>query len=398
MRKTTRVVRDRSPPQCRLPLCPTRKKRRGRLVSQDVILEAIDVAKHFGTSGVWGAKGHSVRAVDGVSLSVRRGETFAIVGESGCGKSTLARLLMRLMTPTSGDVLFDGRQVSAIQGEELKTLRRDMQFIFQDPFSSLNPRMTVERLVGEPLEIHAPELSVPDRRSRVAELLRQVGLRSEHADRYPHEFSGGQRQRIGIARAIACAPKLIIGDEPVSALDVSVQAQVINLLGDLSRDLGLTLVIIAHDLGVIRHMSDRVAVMYLGRIVEVGDTETVFTDPKHPYTQALLAAIPSMDGKAVDHGATVHGEMPSPSDPPPGCRFHTRCPHAQTLCRTKVPDLSTSRDVSHQVACHFAETLQQRFQRPKPRQRSDATEARFALYRAATEGGTVTHNAKQNQS
>ncbi|WP_315898784.1 dipeptide ABC transporter ATP-binding protein [Tateyamaria omphalii] len=367
-------------------------------MSQDVILEAIDVAKHFGTSGVWGAKGHSVRAVDGVSLSVRRGETFAIVGESGCGKSTLARLLMRLMTPTSGDVLFDGRQVSAIQGEELKTLRRDMQFIFQDPFSSLNPRMTVERLVGEPLEIHAPELSVPDRRSRVAELLRQVGLRSEHADRYPHEFSGGQRQRIGIARAIACAPKLIIGDEPVSALDVSVQAQVINLLGDLSRDLGLTLVIIAHDLGVIRHMSDRVAVMYLGRIVEVGDTETVFTDPKHPYTQALLAAIPSMDGKAVDHGATVHGEMPSPSDPPPGCRFHTRCPHAQTLCRTKVPDLSTSRDVSHQVACHFAETLQQRFQRPKPRQRSDATEARFALYRAATEGGTVTHNAKQNQS
>ncbi|WP_299860402.1 ABC transporter ATP-binding protein [uncultured Roseobacter sp.] len=366
-------------------------------MSQDVILEAIDVAKHFGTHAGWLSRRPVVQAVDGVSLAVRRGETFAIVGESGCGKSTLARVLMRLLTPTSGDVLFDGQQVSAIQGDALRTLRRDMQFIFQDPFSSLNPRMTVGKLVGEPLEIHAPELSPQDRRAKVAKLLRQVGLRAEHADRYPHEFSGGQRQRIGIARALASGPKLIIGDEPVSALDVSVQAQVINLLGDLSRDLGLTLVIIAHDLGVIRHMSDRVAVMYLGRIVEIGTTEEVFADPKHPYTQALLAAIPSMDGPVTDHSATVHGEMPSPSDPPPGCRFHTRCPHAQALCKTQAPHLNAGQDASHQVACHFAETLQRRLPPTAVTQKSKTAEARFALYRAATEGGTVTHNAKQKR-
>ncbi|WP_299196822.1 dipeptide ABC transporter ATP-binding protein [uncultured Tateyamaria sp.] len=366
-------------------------------MNQKIILEAIDVVKHFGTGSGWLSQTPVVQAVDGVSLEVRRGETFAIVGESGCGKSTLARLLMRLLTPTSGDVLFDGRQVSTIQGEELKTLRRDMQFIFQDPFSSLNPRMTVAKLVAEPLEIHAPALSAQDRRAKVAELLRQVGLRAEHADRYPHEFSGGQRQRIGIARALASGPKLIIGDEPVSALDVSVQAQVINLLGDLSCDLGLTLVIIAHDLGVIRHMSDRVAVMYLGRIVEIGTTEDVFSEPKHPYTQALLAAIPSMDGPVTDHSATVHGEMPSPSDPPPGCRFHTRCPHAQALCKTQKPHLSGAQDASHQVACHFADTLQRRPRPSTATQKSKTAEARFALYRAATEGGAVTHNAKQDQ-
>ena len=366
-------------------------------MTQDVILEAIDVVKHFVTGAGWLSQTQVVQAVDGVSLEVRRGETFAIVGESGCGKSTLARLLMRLLTPTSGDVLFDGRQVSAIQGDELRTLRRDMQFIFQDPFSSLNPRMTVARLVGEPLEIHASELSAQERRTRVSELLCQVGLRAEHADRYPHEFSGGQRQRIGIARALASGPKLIIGDEPVSALDVSVQAQVINLLRDLSRDLGLTLVIIAHDLGVIRHMSDRVAVMYLGRIVEIGSTEDVFTAPKHPYTQALLAAIPSMDGPVTDHGATVYGEMPSPSDPPPGCRFHTRCPHAQALCKTQTPHLSVAQDASHQVACHFADTLQRRPLASITTRKSKTAEARFALYRAATEGGTVTHNPKQDQ-
>ncbi|WP_299969672.1 dipeptide ABC transporter ATP-binding protein [uncultured Roseobacter sp.] len=365
-------------------------------MKQDVILEAIDVVKYFGTDAGWMSRGPVIQAVAGVSLEVRRGETFAIVGESGCGKSTLARVLMRLLTPTSGDVLFDGRQVSAIQGAELRTLRRDMQFIFQDPFSSLNPRMTVARLVAEPLEIHAPELSVQERRDRVAQLLRQVGLRAEHADRYPHEFSGGQRQRIGIARALASGPKLIIGDEPVSALDVSVQAQVINLLGDLSRDLGLTLVIIAHDLGVIRHMSDRVAVMYLGRIVEIGATEQVFTDPKHPYTQALLAAIPSMDGPVTDHSATVHGEMPSPSDPPPGCRFHTRCPHAQDLCKTKTPQLAAAQDGSHQVACHFAETLQRPHLPQTAPRKSKTAEARFALYRAATEGGTVTHKTHQD--
>lgn len=365
-------------------------------MKQDVILEAIDLVKHFGTGGGWLSRSPVVQAVDGVSLEVRRGETFAIVGESGCGKSTLARVLMQLLTPTSGDVLFDGRQISAIQGEELRALRRDMQFIFQDPFSSLNPRMTVGKLVGEPLEVHAPDLSAQDRRAKVAKVLRQVGLRAEHADRYPHEFSGGQRQRIGIARALASGPKLIIGDEPVSALDVSVQAQVINLLGDLSRDLGLTLVIIAHDLGVIRHMSDRVAVMYLGRIVEVGPTEEVFADPQHPYTQALLAAIPSMDGAVTDHSATVHGEMPSPFDPPQGCRFHTRCPYAQALCKAQTPKLSAAQGASHQVACHFAETLPGRPRPATTRQKSKTAEARFALYRAATEGGTVTHNGKQD--
>uniref|UniRef100_UPI0016733465 ABC transporter ATP-binding protein n=1 Tax=Tateyamaria omphalii TaxID=299262 RepID=UPI0016733465 len=363
----------------------------------DTILEAIDVTKHFGKDAGWPSRAPVVQAVDGVSLQVRRGETLAIVGESGCGKSTLARLLMRLLTPTSGEVLFDGRQISKSRGDELRALRRDMQFIFQDPFSSLNPRMTVARLVGEPLEIHAPDLSASDRRAKVAELLQQVGLRREHADRYPHEFSGGQRQRIGIARALASGPRLIIGDEPVSALDVSVQAQVINLLGDLSRDLGLTLVIIAHDLGVIRHMSDRVAVMYLGRIVEIGKTEDVFSDPKHPYTQALLAAIPSMNGPTADHAATVHGEMPSPSDPPPGCRFHTRCPHAQDLCKIQTPHLSAAQETSHQVACHFADALQRRIPPSNATQKSKTAEARFALYRAATEGGTIAHNTQQDQ-
>ena len=366
-------------------------------MTRDVILEAVDVVKHFGTDGGWYSRAPAVQAVDGVSLEVRRGETFAIVGESGCGKSTLARLLMRLLTPTSGDVLFDGQQVSAASGDALKRLRGEMQFIFQDPFSSLNPRMTVGTLVGEPLEVHAPELSTQERRDKVAALLRQVGLRQEHSDRYPHEFSGGQRQRIGIARALASGPKLIIGDEPVSALDVSVQAQVINLLGQLSRDLGLTLVIIAHDLGVIRHMSDRVAVMYLGRIVEMGPTEEVYANPRHPYTQALLAAIPSMDGTRVDHDATVVGEMPSPSAPPPGCRFHTRCPHAQARCKTGTPTLSGSTDAAHQVACHYWDTLAAPVARGAQSPQSEAAEARFALYRAATEGGTVIHHTKPQQ-
>jgi peptide/nickel transport system ATP-binding protein len=364
-------------------------------MSRDVILEAVDVVKHFGSGNGWLTKSPVVQAVDGVSLSIRRGETFAIVGESGCGKSTLARLLMRLLTPTSGSVSFDGRDISATKGAALKKLRGEMQFIFQDPFSSLNPRMTIGKLVGEPLEVHAPELDREPRRAKVAQLLRQVGLRAEHADRYPHEFSGGQRQRIGIARALASEPKLIIGDEPVSALDVSVQAQVINLLGDLSRDLGLTLVIIAHDLGVIRHMSDRVAVMYLGRIVEIGDTEDVYTTPRHPYTQALLASIPSMSGPQVDHEAIVLGEMPSPTAPPPGCRFHTRCPFAQDRCKTDIPVLSTAQTGSHQVACHFWDRIPSEAPPANTERNSAAVEARFALYRAATEGGTVTHKTNQ---
>lgn len=354
----------------------------------DVILEAVDVVKHFGDGGNWLSPRPPVQAVDGVSFEVRRGETFAIVGESGCGKSTLARLLMRLLEPTEGSVLFDGEEISHAKGDVLKTLRKQMQFIFQDPFSSLNPRMSVGKLVGEPLEVHAPDMSAEDRRAKVAELLRKVGLRPEHAGRYPHEFSGGQRQRIGIARALASGPKLIIGDEPVSALDVSVQAQVINLLGDLSRDLGLTLVIIAHDLGVIRHMSDRVAVMYLGRIVEIGTAEEVFATPLHPYTQALLSAIPSFEGTSRDKKSGVLGEMPSPSDPPPGCRFHTRCPHARARCKSDNPKLEGA---DHQVACHFWQEIATQPAPAIPPRRSDAAEARFALYRAATTGGTVIH-------
>lgn len=364
----------------------------------DVILEAANLVKHFGDGGGWLRGGATVQAVDGVSLQITRGETFAIVGESGCGKSTLARLLMRLLNPTSGDVLFEGRAVSAAQGAALQKLRGEMQFIFQDPFSSLNPRMSVGRLVGEPLEVHAPDLSAQDRRNRVADLLRQVGLRAEHADRYPHEFSGGQRQRIGIARALASGPKLIIGDEPVSALDVSVQAQVINLLSDLRGDLGLTLVIIAHDLGVIRHMSDRVAVMYLGRIVELGQAEDVFDRPRHPYTQALLAAIPSGDGAAVDHSATLTGEMPSPSSPPSGCRFHTRCPHARQACETDAPVLAGVERSDHQVACHFWDSLPSRHAPQTLPKTLPAAEARIALYRAATEGGTVHHTRKTTNS
>lgn len=261
-------------------------------MDKELILEAKNLTRHFAVGGSMFRKPATLRAVEDVSLSVRKGETLAIVGESGCGKSTLARMLMRLIEPTSGEMQFEGRQIDQVQGQSLTALRKDMQFIFQDPFSSLNPRMTVGRLIGEPLEIHAPDLDARARRAKVAELLSQVGLRPEHANRYPHEFSGGQRQRIGIARALAAGPKLIIGDEPVSALDVSVQAQVINLLADLRDDLGLTLVIIAHDLAVIRHMSDRVAVMYLGRVVEEGPTDEIFANPRHPYTIALLSAIP----------------------------------------------------------------------------------------------------------
>lgn len=362
----------------------------------DVILEAVDVVKHFGGGNTWLSRAPVVQAVDGISLRVRRGETFAIVGESGCGKSTLARVLMRLLAPTSGHVLFEGHEVSATNGAALKSLRREMQFIFQDPFSSLNPRMSVGKLVGEPLEVHAPDLTPQQRRDRVAELLRKVGLRAEYAGRYPHEFSGGQRQRIGIARALASGPKLIIGDEPVSALDVSVQAQVINLLGDLSRDMGLTLVIIAHDLGVIRHMSDHVAVMYLGRIVESGPTEQVYTAPRHPYTRALLASIPTMGGKPAGHTPAMIGEMPSPTAPPPGCRFHTRCPHAQSKCMSETPGLTgTDSDNDHQVACHFWDTIGSAPPLAVPAKKTEAVEARFALYRAAVGGGTVTHNLQQ---
>ncbi|WP_179380750.1 ABC transporter ATP-binding protein [Jannaschia marina] len=352
------------------------------------ILEAQNLVKHFPTGGGLFQKTGVVKAVDGVSIAVRPGETFAIVGESGCGKSTLARLLTRLLDATAGEVLFDGRQVTRATGKALSDLRRDVQFIFQDPFSSLNPRMSVGRLVGEPLEIHAPETSKSERQEEVAELLTQVGLRPEHADRYPHEFSGGQRQRIGIARALASEPRLIIGDEPVSALDVSVQAQVINLLGDLGRDLGLTLVLIAHDLAVIRHMSDRVAVMYLGRIVEQATADALFERPRHPYTRALLDAIPDPDDRGGASRARIEGEMPSPSAPPPGCAFHTRCPHATELCRTDVPAPEETPD-GHMTACHHWRKIGATPRRTTTRSRSPAAQARLELYRKATEGAEI---------
>ncbi|NVO58535.1 dipeptide ABC transporter ATP-binding protein [Rhodobacteraceae bacterium B1Z28] len=359
---------------------------------RDVILEARDLTRHFTLGGGLFEPKTKVRAVDGVSLTVNRGETFAIVGESGCGKSTLARLMMRLDRPTSGQVLFNGQEVQDLARRDMAPLRRDMQFVFQDPFSSLNPRMTVGKLVGEPLEVHAPELDADTRREKVAALLAQVGLLPDHANRYPHEFSGGQRQRIGIARALASGPRLLIGDEPVSALDVSVQAQVVNLLNDLKQDLDLTLVIIAHDLAVIRHMSDRIAVMYLGQVVESGPADQVFDAPRHPYTHALLSAIPEPEPGRVHNQLTLKGEMPSPSNPPAGCRFHTRCPFAQDNCRTHTPLLDAA-DTDHQVACHHWKTIPEAGKPAPPRRRSVGAEERFALYRAAlqTTQASATH-------
>lgn len=347
----------------------------------DIILETRDLHKRFVQGGGLFAKTTTIHAVNGVSLQVRRGETFAIVGESGCGKSTLARLLLRLIDASEGRVSYEGQDLTGLSGAQMRALRSDLQFIFQDPFSSLNPRMSVEAIIGEPLRLHTA-LGASARRAKVAELMARVGLRPDMADRYPHEFSGGQRQRICIARALASAPKLLIGDEPVSALDVSVQAQIVNLLEDLKQEFGLTLVIIAHDLAVIRHMSDRIAVMYLGEVVELADTETLFTAPRHPYTQALLAAIPVPVPGAAQARTVLGGDIPSPANPPSGCKFHTRCPHATDLCRSTRPVLDGT---VHQVACHHHQTL------PPPdlpiartSTRSLAAEARFALYRAAT--------------
>ena len=316
----------------------------------EAILEARALTRHFGgRAGLFG-RAPLVQAVDGVDLAVRRGATFAIVGESGCGKSTLARLLLRLLEPTSGEVLFEGRPLTSLTAEELRRLRCAMQIVFQDPFASLNPRLSVAAIVGEPLWLHG--LVPPRQRAeRVAELLRLVGLEPAHADRYPHEFSGGQRQRIGIARALASGPKLLVGDEPVSALDVSIQAQIINLLEDLKAELGLTLIVVSHDLAVVRHMSDRVAVMYLGEIVEEAPVESLFSDALHPYTQALLGADPVRSPEARRERPVLEGDLPSPSAPPPGCRFHTRCPHARTVCREEHP-VTEMVEGDRRVACH----------------------------------------------
>ena len=350
----------------------------------DLILEAREVSRHFANAGTWFGEKRVVRAVDGVSLAVRRGETLAVVGESGCGKSTLARLLVRLIKPTAGEVLYDGRDIGGLSEREMRSLRRDLQFVFQDPFSSLNPRMTVGTLVEEPLRVHGMG-SRAERRRRVAALLQRVGLRPEFADRYPHEFSGGQRQRIGIARALASGPKVLIGDEPVSALDVSIQAQVINLLEDLKEEFRLTLILIAHDLAVIRHMSDRVAVMYLGEIVELAETDALFGRPLHPYTQALLRAIPVPSPRRRASAAALKGDVPSPLAPPAACRFHTRCPLATAICGEKKPALAAVGE-GRLVACHhWQEAAGQAPELRSEAERTSAAARRFALYRDRSE-------------
>jgi len=316
----------------------------------DAILRVDEVCKFFPVRrGLFARVAAQVRAVDRVSFDVRKGETLGLVGETGCGKTTLARLILRLVEATSGRVTFDGIPVFDLGHRDLRRLRRRMQIIFQDPYGSLNPRLTVGSMIAEAIRIH--KLARGDAvRTRVAELLDRVGIPGDHMNRYPHEFSGGQRQRIGIARALAVRPDLIVADEPVSALDVSIQAQIINLLKDLQDDLGLTYVFIAHDLSVVQYISDRVAVMYLGRIVELADADRLYHDALHPYTQALLSAIPSLDPGRRSERMLLPGDVPSPSNVPPGCAFHTRCPHATDVCREAVPPMVEA-EPGHHVAC-----------------------------------------------
>jgi oligopeptide transport system ATP-binding protein len=322
-------------------------------IATEPLLEAHDLVKHFAVRGTaFQRGGELVHAVDGVSLDVRSGETLGVVGESGCGKSTLGRLLVRLHQPTSGSIRFRGQDITSTSRRGLRPFRREMQMIFQDPYASLNPRKRVGQILEDPFRIHH-ELGHKETRRRVRELLEIVGLSPDHVNRYPHEFSGGQRQRIGVARALALNPKLIVADEPVSALDVSIQAQVINLLADLQHDFDLTYVFIAHDLGVVHHVSDRIAVMYLGVIVEIGPSDALFLSPVHPYTEALLSAIPAIEGdeEVRRERIVLEGEVPSPVNPPSGCRFHPRCRYATEICRVERPPL-TQHGAGRFAACH----------------------------------------------
>jgi oligopeptide/dipeptide ABC transporter ATP-binding protein len=354
------------------------------------VLQVDSLVKHFPVTR--GVIRHRliglVRAVEGVSFEIARGETLALVGESGCGKSTTGRLILRLMDPTAGSVRFKGEEIASLGKDALRRLRRHMQIIFQDPYASLNPRMTVGEILAEPLNVH--EIGDQASRSaRVSELLEVVGLLPEHAGRYPHQFSGGQRQRIGIARALAVNPDLIVCDEPVSALDVSIQAQIINLLQNLQQRFGLSFLFIAHDLAVVKHISDRVAVMYLGKLVEIADKKTIYTRPLHPYTQALLSAIPRPDPTAKVQRIMLSGDVPSPFNPPAGCRFQSRCLHAQPRCQQEEPVL---RDAGggQRVACHFFETIP----RPVIAAETGLTAGKFVERLAAFERAKATAAAR----
>jgi oligopeptide/dipeptide ABC transporter ATP-binding protein len=330
--------------------------------NDDVILDVRDLKVHFPIKkGMFRKTVGHVKAVDGVNFSIKEGETLGLVGESGCGKTTTGRSLIRLIEPTAGNVLYrDGdniTNISDLDKKPMKNLRKDIQMIFQDPYSSLNPRMTVYELIAEPMRVYKIG-NEKSRKEKAAELLESVGLSASYLERYPNEFSGGQRQRIGIARALALEPKVILCDEPVSALDVSVQAQIINLLEDIQKELDLTFLFIAHDLSVIHHISDRVAVMYLGKIVEMADNKNLYSSPKHPYTEALLSAIPAPDPRRSPEHLILKGDVPNPASPPTGCNFHERCKYAKDICRQEEPELKAiKKDEDHLVACHFADEL-----------------------------------------